>query len=174
MVRYSAKFKEKMVGKLMGSEGWSATALARETGVSQATLSRWRRQAIVGPMNDTNGESGQRRRRWTPERKVQLVMKAEGLGETELGALLRQEGLHEEDLERFRQEVMEAARAGLRTKKRTRKLHPAEKEVRKLKKELARKERALAEAAALLVLRGKVQAFLAADEEGDTTDESER
>jgi hypothetical protein len=69
---------------------------------------------------------------------------------------------------------MQAATEGLRGKKRARRLHPAEKEVRKLKKELARKERALAETAALLVLRGKVQAFLAAEEEGDTTDETER
>ena len=96
------------------------------------------------------------------------------MSDDELGALLRREGLHEEDLQRFRQEVIQAATEGLRGKKPTRKLHPAEKEVRKLKKELARKERALAKTAALLVLRGKVQAFLAGDEEGDTTDESEQ
>lgn len=167
-----------MVAKLMGRDAWSATALGRETGVSQGTLSRWRRQAMLGDMTKTTKKDGEaqvaRRRRWTPERKVDLVMRARDESEDGLGALLRREGLHEEDLERFRQEVMQAATEGLRAKKRSRKLHPAEKEVRKLKKELARKERVLAETAALLVLRGKVQAFLAADEEGDTTDESER
>jgi transposase-like protein len=166
-----------MVAKLIGPDAWPAAALSRETGVSEASLSRWRKKAILGDMTKTTKDGEQqvaRRRRWTPERKVELVMRARDVREDELGALLRREGLHEEDLERFRQEVMQAATEGLRTKKRTRKLHPAEKEVKRLKKELARKERALAETAALLVLRGKVQAFLAADEEGDTTDESEQ
>jgi len=166
-----------MVAKLMGPDAWSATALGQETGVAQATLSRWRKQAILGDMTKTTKDGDEqvaRHRAWSPERKVDLVMRAQAVNEDELGALLRREGLHEEDLERVRQEVMQAATEGLRGKKPTRKLHPAEKEVRKLKKELARKERALAETAALLVLRGKMQAFLAGDEEGDTTDESEQ
>lgn len=167
-----------MVAKLIGPDAWSASALGRETGVGQVTLSRWRRQAMLGDMTKTTKDGGEpqvgRRRRWTPERKVELVMRARDESEDGLGALLRREGLHEEDLERFRQEVMQAATEGLRAKKRTRKLHPAEKELKKVKRELARKERALAETAALLVLRGKVQAFLAAEEEGDTTNESEQ
>jgi len=36
-------------------------------------------------------------------------MRAQAVNEDELGALLRREGLHEEDLERVRQEVMQAA-----------------------------------------------------------------
>jgi hypothetical protein len=46
---------------------------------------------------------------------------------------------------------------------------PEEKQVRRLKKELARKEKALAEAAALLVLRKKAEAFFLWEEEGDDT-----
>jgi transposase len=90
-------------------------------------------------------------------------------GESGLGALLRREGLHEADLERFREEVREAATRGFATGRRKRGLSPEEKQVRRLKKELARKEKALAEAAALLVLRKKAEAFFLWEEEGDDT-----
>ena len=53
-------------------------------------------------------------------------------------------------------------------------LSSEQKRIRQLEKELKRKEKALAEAAALLVLRGKVQAFLSGDEEGDTDESNEK
>lgn len=94
-----------------------------------------------------------------------------------LGALLRREGLHVADIERFREEILEAATVGFEAKKEKKKrknsgLSPEEKEIRALKKELLRKDKALAETAALLVLQGKMRAFLAAQEEGDTTEDS--
>lgn len=181
-MQYSAKFKERMISKLTGPGARSATALAKEVDVSQATLSKWLRQAKVDPM--TNGKIGRsgsggsgtgRRRGCSPETKVRLVMEAAAIGDEELGAFLRREGLHEADLERFREEVQQAAMEGLKAKGRRRgALSAEEKELRSLRKELARKDKALAETAALLVLRGKVQAFLSGDEEGDTNGRSEK
>ncbi|MBW2462195.1 MAG: hypothetical protein JRH11_11165 [Deltaproteobacteria bacterium] len=107
--------------------------------------------------------------RRSAEDKVRIVMEAAGLGDDQLGAFLRGEGLHEADLAQLREEVGKAAIEGLRPKKKRRGLSPEQKELHALRKELNRKDKALAEAAALLVLRGKVQAFLAMDgEEGDT------
>ena len=74
----------------------------------------------------------------------------------------------------MREEVEQAATEGLRAKGRRRGLSPEQKKIRLLEKELVRKEKALAETAALLVLRGKVQAFLAAEEEGDMNGNDER
>jgi transposase len=172
---YSTKFKQRMVAKLTGPDAWSAKALAKEVGVPQPTLSRWVREAKVPAMakRDRGGSSG-RRRRWTPEEKVRVVMEAVAQGEAEFGSFLRQEGLHEADLERFRVEVMEAATEGLHARGRRPGVSPEHKQLRKLEKELARKEKALAEAAALLVLRGKVEAFLSGDEEGDTDGKNEK
>jgi hypothetical protein len=101
-------------------------------------------------------------------------MDAAAAGESGLGELLRREGLHEADIERFREEVLEAAAKGFEASRRKRGLSDEEKEIRALRKELNRKEKALAEAAALLVLRGKVQAFLAGEEEGDMDEKSEK
>lgn len=169
---YSAKFKEKMIAKMTGPNRRSATSLSKEVGIGQATLSRWLRAAKVTPMaKHKKGGRGPRHRRWPAEEKVRIVLAAAALGEDELGEFLRREGLHEADLERFREEVRAAATEGLRPKRRG--LSPEQKKIRQLEKELARKEKALAEAAALLVLRKKAEAFFSGGEEGDTTGSSD-
>lgn len=98
-------------------------------------------------------------------------MAAAAAGEAGLGELLRREGLHEADLDSFREEVLSAAAEGFEARRPKRRgLSPEQEELRAVKKELARKEKALAEAAALLVLRKKMRAFFGADEEGDMSD----
>lgn len=164
-MRYSENFREKMISKMTGPGARSASSLSKEVGIAQGTLSRWLHRAKVAPMS--NGGGG-RRKRWTPSDKIRVVMEAAAVGEAGLGELLRREGLHEADVARFREEVLEAAARGFESERRKRGPSAEDKKMRRLEKELARKEKALAEAAALLVLRGKVQAFLAAEEEGDT------
>src|SRR5690606_26476430 len=83
-----------------------------------------------------------------------IVMAAAGLEESELGAFLRREGLHDEDLVRFREEVRAAAIAGLSARK-TRGEKAEQRRIRELEGDLKRKDAALAETAALLVLRKK-------------------
>mgnify|MGYP006275965723 CR=1 FL=1 len=156
-----------MIAKMTGPRAKSATALSKEVGISQGTLSRWLREAKKGRVSNKNERSG--RRRWSPEEKVRIVLEAARLDDGELGGFLRREGLHEADLERLREEVQQAATEGLRPKRRRRGPSPEEKKIRHLEKELARKENALAEAAALLVLRKKAEAFFSGGEEGDTT-----
>jgi transposase-like protein len=174
-MQYSAKFRERMIKKMTGPGGETANALSKDVGVHPSTLSRWLREAKVGPMEEEHGHGSNRgkssgRRRWTPEEKIRLFEASAGLGEEELGAFLRGEGLHEAELKRMREEVQQAAAEGLRSKskKRRKGLTLEQRELRAVKKELKRKDKALAEAAALLVLQGKVRAFLEADEEGDT------
>lgn len=164
-MQYSEKFKARMIAKLMEPNAQSAASLSKEVGVSQATLSRWLRTAKLRSM--TKKIKTTKSKRWTPEEKVRVVMEATALSGVELGAFLRREGLHDADIERFRTDVTEAANEGLRARKR-RGATAEQLKIRRLEKELARKEKALAETAALLVLQGKWHAFLAEREEGDT------
>jgi transposase len=173
-MQYSTKFKGKMIEKMTGRGARTANALAAEVGVSQGTLSRWLREAKIPSMPKEKKTDTTGRRRWSAEDRVRIVIESGALRDEDLGAFLRREGLHEADLARFRQEVEQAATEGLQAQGRRRGLSPEQKKLRVLEKELARKEKALAEAAALLVLRGKVQAFLAAEEEGDTNGNDER
>jgi len=171
-----------MVERLSGAHAPSATELAGETGVAQSTLSKWLKAAgTVAPKMARRDKqktpptsSSKRPQDLTAEEKVALVLEAAAVPEAELGAFLRRKGVHEAQLAEWRQQVTQLAVAGLRgPSKRDRKAASVEaRRVRDLERELARKEKALAEAAALLVLKKKAQAIWG-DEDDDTTPEND-
>jgi hypothetical protein len=84
-------------------------------------------------------------------------MEANRLVGAELGAFLRREGVHEATLEEWRAAALEALSPAVATGKPT---GPA-KRIVELERQLHRKDKALAEAAALLLLQKKVQALWA-------------
>lgn len=144
-----------------------------------AYRSRWRRDAgKVRSMSKTDGHEGEEPARkvgrstrdLSPEEKLRLVQRAAELDEAALGAFLRREGIHEADLALWRELASEAALGAL-AGKRQRTLE--QKRIRKLEAELKRKEKALAEAAALVVLSKKVQALWGVPEDDDTTEQNE-
>ena len=95
-----------------------------------------------------------------------MLLAAEGLDDAALGALLRQEGLHTAQLAEWRA-AAEAA-LGAQGPRRPAGPSPEAQRIVALERELRRKEAALAETAALLVLKNKVQAIWA--DEDDTMD----
>jgi len=107
------------------------------------------------------------RRRWTSAERLRVVLAAEGISEEDLGALLRREGLHSRDLERWREQAL----AGLESDRGKRKETEEQRRIRELQRELRRKDKALAETAALLALKKKAQAIWG-DEDDDTENES--
>lgn len=167
---YSEAFRGRMIQRLSGASAMSASSLSKEVGVSQATLSKWLRDAstmaaVSKKKSKKSSSSGPRRPSdWPAEDKLRVVLEASSLTGTELGAYLRREGLHEDDLVRFR----EAALSGLTEAKKPRSgPTEADKRIKTLERELRRKEAALAETAALLVLRKKLNALWG--EEGEDT-----
>jgi len=174
---YSQSFRNRMVERLSGPHAISQAALAAEIKVPQSTLSRWVRRAgtVARPMPPADDSTQpppppKRPQDWTPEEKWALVIEAAAVPPAELGALLRRRGVHEAQLVEWRA----AALAGLqRPSRRERKAVAVEKlRVRKLERELRRKDKALAEAAALLVLKKKVQEIWG-DEDDTTTPEND-
>ena len=108
--------------------------------------------------------------KWSPEEKLRILTESAALSDDELGAFMRKEGLHEADLE----EMRTAALAGLEPPRRSQGLTPEQKENKRLKRELERKEKALAEAAALLVLSKKYRAIMGYedDDSGESSGEN--
>ncbi len=94
---------------------------------------------------------------WTAEEKLQAVIEAAAIPEAELGAFLRRRGLHEAQLQQWRQQVLSGLEQ--RPTRSSKKPTAEARRVRELERELARKDKALAETAALLVLKKKVQAI---------------
>ncbi len=162
-MKYSEAFKSKMVRKMASPAGPSASALAQDVGVHQSTLSRWLRQAArVEDMKKTNQPSGS----WSAAQKLEAVFESASLSEEDLGPFLRRKGLYSKDLEQWRREMLEGLEAK-KPRRRTSSKTPEGRRIRELEKELRRKDAALAETAALLVLKKKAQAIWGA--EADTT-----
>ena len=177
VAEYSESFRNRMVEKMTGPRGKSATLLATEVGVPQPTLSRWKREAgtvmrTMSPPDDGKPAPSPTKRPqdWTAEEKWALVTEAATVPEAEFGAFLRRKGVHEAQLAEWRAAAMAALQPPSR---RERKAANIEKlKIRNLERELKRKEKALAEAAALLVLKKKAQAIWG-DEDDDTTPPSD-
>lgn len=162
-MEYSEEFKDEMVKKMLPPRSMSAGALHKETGVPQPTLSRWRREA-----GNLTGMS-QKRKKWTPAEKLRVVLEASGLEDAKLGELLRREGLHEATLAQWRADAEGALADGPRRGKPSAEART----IRELQRELHRKEKALAEVSALLVLKKKAH-LLWEDEDEDTAGKIER
>ena len=158
---YSVAFKQKMVERLTGKNAVSALQLSKETGVQQQSLSRWLQEARSLPLMAARKPIS---RPWTVEQKARVLAEAARLTGEELTAYLDREGVPFADFESWRLALEEGGRASVATNKR----------IRKLERELARKEKALAEAAALLVLKKTVASLYHDDEDEDTDANSEK
>ena len=170
MQPYSESFKRKIVQRLLLPDGPSQYTLAREVGVHQTTLSRWVRDLGKVPVvsNDNDGTASRPRRPedCTAEERLRAVTEAGRLEGEELGKFLRREGLHEETLQEWKQAAIDAlqpTRRGSRAERR---------QIEKLEKKLAKKEKALAAANAVVTLQKKVHALLG-DGDDDTASESD-
>lgn len=159
---FSVAFKQKMVQRLTGKDALSASLLARETGVRQQNLSRWLEEARSLPMMADTPKRAVRER--TVEQKAHVLAEGSKLDGEELTAYLERQGVKLADYEQWRIALDEGGRASASTIKR----------IRQLERELARKEKALAEAAALLVLKKKVETLYGEDEDDDTNGENEK
>lgn len=170
---YPVEYREHLVRRMIGVEDCSAHQLSRDTGVPRQTLCRWRNEALRVNWMERDEDSAKRPPRlrpqdWPAQAKLRVVLEAAALEDEELGAFLRREGVHEAQLAEWRESALSGALRSLSDRQRRSEARSARE--RQLERELARKEKALAEAAALLVLRGKLDALLA--EEGDDTQQS--
>lgn len=164
-MRYSRERKEAVLRKMMPPHNRSVKQMAIEERICEATLYKWRQEArdrgALLPDGDTTPEG------WTARDKFAAVIESASLNEAELAEYCRKKGIFPEQLSQWR---IACERANDWDRERNRQLKKEQKQDRKriqaLERELRRKEKALAEAAALIVLRKKVEAIW-----GDPEDE---
>jgi len=160
MENYSDTVKEAMVAKLTTTNAPSATAFAKEVNIPQSTLSRWVRE--YGIMGGGGGAMKQRRPQdWTAEEKLNAILEYEKLNDEERGKYLREKGLHSIHIERWKEAIIKELKTSTLNKKDFK-----DKKIKELEKELRRKDKALAETAALLVLKKKAQDIWGAPGDG--------
>ena len=151
MTRYSTEYKEMIVKRMLSEDGVSVRDLVSETGVSRSTLYKWRNQYGLSQSHSS---------KWSGEMKFAALLETASLNETELAAYCRNKGLYVEDLASWKAEAINGySRQNIADTGLKKDLQSMTKEAEKLKKELERKDKALAEAAALLVLSKKANAI---------------
>ena len=155
---YSPERKAAVLKRMLPPNNMSIRQLSQEEGIGESTLFFWRAKARgkgqLMPDADASPEG------WSSRDKFAAVLETAALNEADLAEYCRKRGLFPAQIAAWRSACEQAndwdrastARVGRATKE-------EKKRVKDLERELARKDRALAETAALLVLRKKAQAI---------------
>ena len=154
---YTDEFKSTMVQKVHTNSGKSVRLISKEAGIPSSTLKNW-----IIRYHQKKGLPVAKRKtlKWKPEDKLNAVILTASINEAERSEYCRKQGIYIEDLDHWKLECLSGFGdksvkiVKKQNKNRERKL---EQETKWLKKELRRKEKALAETAALLVLKKKAR-----------------
>ncbi|WP_425611719.1 IS3 family transposase [Xanthomonas cucurbitae] len=151
MARYSPELKDQIVRRMMPPNNQSVADLSRHTGISAPTLYAWKKQirsqGYIVPDTATSPD------KWDVKAKLRAVAQTMPMNEAECSAWCRENGIYPEQIAAWRQafETMQSSASAAERAVST----VMRKRVKQLEKELLRKDRALAEAAALLTLSKK-------------------
>lgn len=166
--RFTQSFKIQAVEKALSRpEHMSMATVADSLGVGNSTLQRWIRKSKNQELEPFTGEEmsnancmakEKRPIDWSPEEKLNLVAACASLDEEATSALCREHGIYPHHINQWKQEFVSETTTNNQSKTHS-EVKNLKLENKALKKELRRKEKALAEAAALLVLEKKVAAI---------------
>ena len=149
-MKYSLAFKENVVRRILPPNNESVRAVSKEIGVSENSIYIWIKKLKEGTLNKDGDVYPSRRQ---PKEKLRLLLEGKVIPGDKRGEWLRMNGLHSEHLHQFEQEIQEIVDDKAdKQKEENRRLKSENKD---LKRELRRKEKALAEMAALLTLKKK-------------------
>ena len=161
---YSTTLKQSIVANMLPPSHKSVSQIQQETGIPEGTLKKWRteirKKGFAAPAGEQQSE------RWSTQDKYLIVVETATLSEIELAGYCRKKGLYVEQVKSWKNNCMQAnggVAQELALSQKREKIK--DKELQQVRKELQRKESALAEAAALLRLRKKAAAIWGQPEE---------
>lgn len=164
--KYPKEMKDAIISRMLEGDE-TVTDIQRDTGVGINTLYRWRDQAVhqKGLSATTKYKNADK---WSSQDKFMAVLETANLTEVEFSEYCREKGIYPEQVKEWKEACINANDSVKeKNSKTSRELREERKAKEKLEKELARKEKALAEAAALLVLRKKADAIWGTGEEDE-------
>ena len=157
---YKDEFKDAIRSKILNRGNRTIAEVCEEAGVSVGAASNWIRPRVIGSGMKKQKSSS----KYSPEQKMRILIETAQLSESELGAYLRKEGLFDTQLAEWKSDFI-----SLMAKGRLKKIgkEGRDKEIKGLRRELLRKDKALAEASALLILQKKVNLIWGDKDEED-------
>lgn len=164
MKRYSPERKESVLRKMMPPINMPVSQISRESGISDVTLYKWRSELRnKGKPAPGNGQTADN---WSAEDKFAVLLETGELNEAELSEYCRKKGLYVEQIEAWKVAAIKGNETSADQERYLKGQRASDrKKIKLLEKELNRKEKALAETAALLVLRKKAQAIWGEEED---------
>ena len=135
---------------MLPPESAAVDVVAREMGVGSGTLERWRSDALSRPA---------RGRVWTAAARFDAVLTTATLDEAGKSAWCREHGVYPAELDKWRASCTTALADPEDVRASPQATRADRKRIKELERDLLRKDRALAETAALLVLSKKVAAI---------------
>lgn len=162
MTIYPEAQKAELIERMLAAAPIGVPELSHETGIPKDTLYCWRSQARRerGLEMKPSSAAGER---WGSEEKFAMVVESAALSEAERGEYCRKRGLYPEQLQRWRHACEQANQAKPSAGAANKSRGEDQRRIRELERELGRKDKALAETAALLVLRKKADAIWGRD-----------
>lgn len=166
MQTYSEELKARIIAQMLPPQNRSISDIVRETGIPKDTLYTWRskhRSAGEATEAKVAGAGG-----LNSQDKFHLVVESASMNELELGEFCRRRGVFPEQLAGWREACLWANEVRPRREDSSERRDLMRRNA-ELESELRQKEKALAEAAALLMLQKKVRALWMAPEDASLT-----
>lgn len=164
MKQYSVERKASVLSKLLPPLNRSVSEVSREEGIALGTVYHWRDKARL--QGNVVPGSKKTTEAWPAEARLATVIEVASMSAAELGRYCREKGLYVEQVTAWREACVEGQRSAREQRLGEREeLRVSKKRIKELERELRHKEKALAEVAALLVLRKKLNALWGGDDE---------
>ena len=164
--KFTQAFKIQAVEKTLSrTVGVSVLDIAESLGIGYSTLQKWMVKSRNNEFESLEPMTKEKRPQdWNKEERLNIVIECGSLSEVAISELCRSQGLYPYHLKQWKAEFSKGTNMNSDTKKQT-ETKKLRNEIKALKKDLNRKNKALAETAALLVLQKKVNAIWGSDED---------
>ena len=164
MTYLSLEAKEMIIARVLSRSDKKIEQIARENNIGTSTLYGWlkRKNQDLPLPNQRYGHHHQGQSQIPP---LQHILAVKGLDEEAIGVYCRQHGIHSFQLQHWQDELMKHSSTSNKASKESAEIKKLREENKALKKELHRKDKALAKTSALLVLKKKADLIWGDDED---------
>ncbi len=146
--RFSQEFKQAIVKKLLSRGEMTVAQFCENNGLALSSVTRWKSEcANVAGMNHKKSKS-----KLSPENILKIISETYSLSGEDMGFYLRKHGLHTTQINEWRSEFLSSMN---QSKLNLKKKDPRDLRIKDLERDLNKKDKALAEVSALLILQKK-------------------
>lgn len=137
MARYAQAFKDRAVARLLPPESTAVEVVAQDIGVRAETLKRWQSEAA----------------------RLEAVLTTASMDEASRAAWCRSNGVYPQQLSQWREAAIQALADPQEARATPQQTRIDQRRIKELERNVRRKDKALAETTALLVLSKKLEAI---------------